>query len=62
MHIRAVHMHIQMQLLAHAFDVLEALLVVRPRTADPDLGLVLDQCRGEFSECADDAFECGGNL
>lgn len=62
MHIRAVHVHIQMQFLAHAFDVLEALLVVGPCTADPDLGLVLDQRRGELSECADDTFECGGNL
>ena len=58
MHIRAIDVHIKLQLIAHALDVLEAFLIIGPRAADPDLGFVLVERCGRFTEGADDAFEC----
>lgn len=57
MHLGAVHVHIELQLIADRFDVLETFLVVRPRAADPDLDVVLDKDGGDFADGADDALE-----
>ena len=55
-------MHVQLQFLADGFDVLEAFLEIGAGAADPDLGVVLDELGCEFSEGADDAFECRCDL
>lgn len=59
-HLGPKDVHVEMQLLADGLDVLEAFLVVGASSSDPDLGLVLDEDRGDFSEGADDALEGGG--
>lgn len=58
MHVWAIDMHVQLELLADAFDILQALLEVRACATDPNGCLVLDQGRRKFSQCANDAFEC----
>ena len=47
-HIRAVHVHIQLELLTNSFDVLQAFLVIGSCAANPDGDLVLDQGRCKF--------------
>ena len=61
-HIWAVHMHVQLELLTNSLDVLQALLEIRSSAADPDGDLVLDQRRRKFSQGTNDAFECRGDL
>ena len=61
-HIGAVNMHVQLQLLTHSFDVLEALLVVGSCAANPYLDFVLVHDGGKFPQRADDAFECRCDL
>lgn len=55
-------MHVQTQLLSDRLDVLQALLVVGTRTADPDLGLVLVEDRCDLAQGADHALESGGDV
>ncbi len=62
MHLRAVNMHAELQLLAHSLDVFEAFLVIWSGAAHPDLDLVLDERGGDFANSADDALECGRDL
>jgi hypothetical protein len=61
-HIWAVDMHVELQLLTNSLDVLQALLVVWAGTTDPDLDLVLAQDRSELPECSNDALECRGDV
>ena len=48
-HIWAIHVHGQLELLTNSLDVLQAFLVVRSGATDPDRDLVLDQSRRKFS-------------
>ena len=57
-HLRAIYMHIQLQLGADCLDVLEAFLVIGPRATNPDLYLVLDEGARNFTERPNDTFEC----
>lgn len=57
-HIWAIHMHVQLELLANGFDVLESLLIVGPSAADIYLRLVFDQRRRKFPQGTDDTLEC----
>ena len=57
MHIWTIDVHVQFEFFADGLDVLQSFLEVGTCATDPDGGLVLDQCRGEFSERTDDAFE-----
>ena len=57
MHLGAVYMHIELELRADCFDVLETFLVIGPRAANPDLHFVFDEGAGDFAEGANDAFE-----
>lgn len=49
MHIRAIHMQIQLELLADCLDVPEAFLIVGAGTSNPNLDLMFDQSVGKFS-------------
>lgn len=62
MHLGAVNVHVELQLVANGFDVLETLLVVGAGATDPDLDAVFDEDRRDFSDGADDALESGGDL
>lgn len=55
-------MHVETQLLTDGLDVLETLLVVGTRTADPDLHLVLNEHGGDLADGADDTLEGGGDV
>ena len=61
-HLGAVDVHVESELLTHGLDVLETLLVVGAGTTDPDLDLVLVQDRGDFSQSANDTLEGGGDV
>lgn len=61
-HLGAVHVHVELQLVADGFDVLETFLIVGAGATDPDLDVVFDEDRGDFSDGADDALESGGDL
>ena len=62
MHLRTINMHVELELLADALNVLQSLLVIRPGTTNPDLRLVFVQGRGDFTQGADDAFERRGDV
>jgi hypothetical protein len=62
MHFWTKHAHLQSELLADSFDVLETFLVVGAGTTDPDLDLVLVEERSDLAQGADDTLECGGDL
>ena len=47
-HIRAVHVHVELQLLTHSFNVLQAFLIIGTCAANPDGDLVLNQGGCEF--------------
>ena len=57
MHLRAVDVHIEVELITHTLDVFQAFLEIGAGATDPDLGLVLDEGGGIFSESTDDPFE-----
>jgi hypothetical protein len=61
-HLRTEHVHVEAELLADVFDVLETFLVVGAGTTDPDLGLVLDEEGCDFPKGADDTLESRGNV
>lgn len=61
-HLGPVNVHVELQLVANGFDVLETLLIVGAGATDPDLDVVFDEDRGDFSDGADDALERGGDL
>ena len=61
-HLGSIHMHIELELIADGFDILETFLVVRPSTTDPDLDVMLDEDGSDFSDGADDTLESGGDL
>lgn len=61
-HLGAVDVHIEAELLSDALDVLETLLVVGTSTTDPDLDVVLDEERGDFPKGADDTLEGGRDV
>ncbi len=48
-HVRAVDVHIELELFSNGLDIPETFLIVGTCATNPDLDLVLDQCRGEFS-------------
>ena len=62
MHLWAIHVHVESELLTYALDVLETFLVVGACTTDPDLDVVLVEDGSDLTQSADDTFECGGNL
>lgn len=62
MHVWPIYVHVELQLLAHGFDVFQTFLIVGACPTDPDLDFVFDKSRGEFAKSTDDAFECGCNL
>lgn len=62
MHLGSVNVHVELQLVANGFDVLETLLIVGAGATDPDLDVVFDEDRGDFSDGADDALERRGDL
>lgn len=62
MHLRAVHVHVELELVADGFDVLKAFLVIGACATDPDLDVVLDEDGGDFSDGVDDTLESGGDL
>jgi len=45
MHIRAIYVHIELELLANSLDVFQPFLIIWTCAANPDLCLVLDQSR-----------------
>lgn len=47
-HVRAVDVHVQLELLTNCFDVLQAFLVIGSCAAYPDGDLVLNQGRCKF--------------
>ena len=59
MHLRPVNMHIELQLLTDSLDVLETLLIIRPRATDPDLDFMFGEELCEFAQRTDDALEGG---
>lgn len=61
-HIWTINMHVQLELLSNGLDVLQALLEVGTRSANPDRGLVLDQRRCKFSQSTNDTLESGSDL
>ena len=61
-HLGAVDVHVEAELLADVLDVLETLLVVGTSTTDPDLDLVLIERRSDFPQGADDTLEGRGNV
>ena len=62
MHLWAINVNIELQLLADRLDVLETLLIVGTRTTDPDLDLVFDQLAADLSESSDDTLKCGRHV
>ena len=48
MHIWPIDVHVELQFLTHSFNVLQTLLEIGSGTANPDLGLVLDQFMSKF--------------
>lgn len=62
MHLGAVDVHVEAELLADTLDVLETLLVVGAGTTDPDLDVVLDEERCDFPQSADDTLESRGDV
>lgn len=62
MHFRAENVHVQIQLFADGFDVLETFLVIGTGATDPDLDFVFVEEGRDFAEGADDAFECACDL
>ena len=62
MHVRTIDMHIQFQLCAYGFDVLQALLIIGPCSANPDLNFVFDERGCKLSKCTNDTLECRCNL
>ena len=62
MHLWAVHVHVESELLTDALDVLETFLVVGACTTDPDLDVVLVENGSDLTQSADDSLKCGGNL
>ena len=56
-HLRAVDMHVEAELLADVLDVLQTLLVVGAGTTDPDLDLVLKEEGCDFPQSANDTLE-----
>ena len=61
-HIRAIDVHVELELLTHRLDVLQTFLVVGSSAANPYLNLVFDKGGGNFAEGTDDSLECCGNL
>lgn len=61
-HLWAVNLHVELELLSHVLDVLETLLEIGSGTTNPDLYVVLDEDLGKLSESADDTLECGSNV
>jgi hypothetical protein len=61
-HLGAVDVHVEAELLADVLHVLETLLVVGTGTTDPDLDLVLVQGASNFPQGADDTLEGRGNV
>jgi hypothetical protein len=49
MHLRAENMIVQLELFAGSLDILQTLLVVRACSAYPNLDLVLDESRRDFT-------------
>jgi hypothetical protein len=62
MHLRAIHMHVELQFLRNTLDVLETLLIVGAGTTNPDLSLVLVENGRHFPKSADDSLEGGRNV
>jgi hypothetical protein len=62
MHLGSVHVHSETKLNTNVLDVLKTLLVVGSGTTDPDLDLVLDKKGSDFSNCADNTLESGGDV
>lgn len=56
-HLGAVDVHVEAELLTNILDVLQPLLVVGAGTTDPDLDLVLDELGSNFPQGADDTLE-----
>lgn len=50
-------MHVQFELFANGFDVLETFLKVGTCATNPDLHIVLDEGRRKLSKGANDTFE-----
>src|SRR5271156_6078283 len=61
-HLWAIDVHVQLELLAHRLDVLQPLLVVRARAAHPDLDLVLDEHWCDLAQCLYHALERAGDV
>jgi len=57
MHLRAIYMHIQLQLCTNGLDVLETLLIIGSCTTNPDLHFMFDKSTRDFAERANNAFE-----
>ena len=55
-------MHVQAKLDTDRLNVLETFLVVRTGATDPDVDVVLDEERCDFTDGADDTLECGCDL
>ena len=62
MHLGAIDVHVESELLADVLDVLETLLVVGTSTTDPDLDLVLVEKSSDFPQGADDTLEGRGDV
>lgn len=58
MHLRPIHVHIQLELCSDTLDVAKTFLVVGASATDPDLDFVLNEGGGYFAESADDTLEC----
>jgi hypothetical protein len=56
-HLGAVHVHVEVELLADILDVLKTLLVVGAGTTNPNLDVVLDEERRNFPQSANDTLE-----
>lgn len=50
-------MHVQFELFANSFDVLETFLKVGTCATDPDLDIVFDEGRRKLSKGTNDTFE-----
>ncbi len=55
-------MHIKLQLLAHSLNVLKALLVVRTRTSNPNLNIMLEQGWCVLAKRLNDTLESASNV
>ena len=58
MHLWSIDVHVELKFLANCFDVFETFLIVRTGAADPNLDFVFDQSACDFTEGANDTFEC----